>query len=241
MENNLSQHRTVDVIVSWPRNNDYPFWRHMIRENRHRFNKVIVVFTETHEGEDYREFVFEAMKDDSILFIHSPIPFDDDWRNVAVNEVLRNSSSEWVWFTEQDFFPQEDFWEYIGTSLTDPSIGFVETVIGQRSHPCSLFARREALDATRKNFGIIPNRGDHFCMLTDDLHSLEWDYDQLPPDRYIHLAGLSHNWRLLSNGEQPNHQVEAFKDYLRSCLKSSVALHPKWESIATSFLAQQSL
>ena len=57
-----------DVIVSWPRHADYPLWRQFIRENRQRFAKVIVAFTD-HDGHDYSQFVVDAMCQDDITAI----------------------------------------------------------------------------------------------------------------------------------------------------------------------------
>lgn len=229
-----------DVIVCWPRNCDYPLWRQLIHDNRKLFNEVIIVFTETHNGEDYREFIKSAMLRDYIHFVDmQDITGGSDWRDVSIKAGLLHSyNAEWIWFTEQDFFWQEGFWKEVETYV---NMGL--RVIGvndgsKRLHPCSLFMKRKVLnEETRKNFGIIPDVSDHFSMIQRDLEDREIPIGIVDNQYYKHLNGLSHNWSLVYRKEKPNWRVEEFNQYLTNCLKVTVPLDSRFTSLASAYLA----
>jgi hypothetical protein len=217
----------INVIVSWPRNCDYPLWRQFIRDNRTRFNEIIIAFTETNQGENYRQFVRDAMADDNVLFLEAPQPNPErgeDWRNLAVNKMLEHSYiADWVWFTEQDFYPKEGFWEEVGR-LEKEGCEVIAVYQSERMHPCCIFINRNALNKTRKNFGIIKDKADHFSMIQKDLENAGVKIGKIDPKTYIHYNGLSQNMVLLGLSEAPNYQPEAFKDWLQGCLSVNVPL-----------------
>lgn len=213
-----------DVIVAWPRNCDYPLWRYFIRTNRPRFNEVIVVFTETYQGDDYRDFVREAMRDDYVHFVDGPLPGpNEDWRNLAVNAGLNHSyNANWIWFTEQDFVVYGDtFWNEI---YHKADVGFELIAIAQegRIHPASIFITRSALNKTRKDFGIVDGKGDHFYRFQKDVEKHVSRRCLLVDEKayeYKHYNGLSHNWTLINRGEKPNYKPEEFYHWLKICLE----------------------
>lgn len=226
-----------DVIVTWPRNCDYPLWRQMIHDNRDKFNEVIVVFMETNQGDDYREFVRQAMFQDHVLFVQSPIITDDqDWRDVAVKAGLLHSlHAEWIWFTEQDFFPKEHFFEDIDTCMKREDIGYIGVKDGSRLHPCSLFIKRSILNQTKRRFGIIKDTLDHFGQIQKDLENITNGLIQ-SPDYYTHMAGLSHNMRLLEHSNAPNHNVPEFREYLYKCLLVTVPLDQRFKNLIVTYI-----
>lgn len=219
-----------DVLVVWPRNCDYPLWRQFIRDNRTRFNEIIIVFMETNQGENYRQFVRDAMFQDHALCLDSPIiQSGQDWRNVAVNAGLQHSlHSQWIWFTEQDFFPKHGFFEEVEHYSDHDYIGVLE---GKRTHPASLFVKREILNKTQKDFGIIPNIADHFAMIVADLGAIRANGAILSPDLYTHMNGLSHNISLLERGEAPNWKPEELKKYLKLCESVTVPQDPRFSRL----------
>lgn len=227
-----------DIIVTWPRNCDYPLWRQMIRDNRDKFNEVIIVFMETNQGDDYRQFIKDAMFQDHVLFVQSPpVGATEDWRNVAVNAALMHSlHSEWLWFTEQDFFfPEIDnVWQLLD-EVSQTGCRAIGVLDGQRLHPCCLFLKRNLLVQTSKSFGANPPEYDHFGRIQKDLDHLKVNGYILHPDTYIHMAGLSHNMRLITEGQEPNHQVEQFYNYLNDCLKVTVPLHETFFNLAVNW------
>lgn len=211
-----------DVVVSWPRNCDYPLWRAFIRKERERFNKVIVVFTETNSGDDYREFVKFAMDKDRVLFLQNDVPTaGEDWRDLSVNLALRHVSSKWIWFTEQDFVitSKYTFWEKIYASM---EIFDVIAISQQgRMHPACIFANRDAIIKTRCDFGIDPGKGDHFCKFQQDVERRISNYITIDDEEgigYKHYNGLSHNWHLSTTGQDPNYRVSEFLDWIKMCV-----------------------
>ena len=225
-----------DIIVSWPRNCDYPLWRQFIHDNREKFNLVIVVFTETNVGENYREFVKKAMAKDWVLFAENPeIPGGEDWRNVAVNHALIQSyNAEWVWFTEQDFFPKDGFWENV-QAMVDDDLRYIAVKQGDRIHPCSLFLRRDLLSSLRKDFAANPPEYDHFGNIQKQLEQREERIGVIHPDQWQHLNGLSHNMRLVSDGGLPNYDPKEFDEYVQKCMKVTVPLDARFVNWANSY------
>lgn len=227
-----------DIVISWPNNCDYPLWRQFIHDNRYRFNNVIIVFTETNTQPDYKDFVRKAMLRDWCLFVQSPAPNSNgdgrlDWRDVAVNAGLLHSyNAEWIWFTEQDFFTKNDFWEHVKKGFDQ--YGAMGVYDGERLHPCCLFIKREVLNNTCKNFAANPPEFDHFGAIQRDLTGVP--VYVIPQASYHHMAGLSHNWRQVAEGGTPNYKPEEFNNYLKSCLQVTVPLDPQWQAIAEAYL-----
>lgn len=225
----------MDIIVSWPRNCDYPVWREFIRNNRNLFQNVIIVFTDTFMGDDYMDFVKTAMVQDNISFCHSHVLGDKDWRNEAVNTGLKYSFADWIWFTEQDFFIiDHNFWVAIGAIMERADcFGVFE---GERLHPCCLFIKRELLDKTMKNFGVLKDRLDHFGLIQRDLTILEVKIHRVNPDSYLHFGGLSHNFRLINEGHSPNYHKKQFRKYIEQSLKVGVPIDPRYRRICKKYL-----
>lgn len=227
-----------DLIICWPRNCDYPLWRQFLRDNRGRFNVVIIVFTETHQGDDYRDEIRAAMSKDWVLFADCPpITAGQDWRNVAINHALLQSyNAEWIWFTEQDFIitDPDAFWDGVNDSVLHGS-EFIAVKEGDRIHPCSLFVRRDLLNKTNKDFGIIPDKGDHFKKFTDELMDKCNAHSELLMG-YEHMAGLSHNLRLISDGQEPNYKIPQLNKYLSESLSVSVPQIERFRMLVSNYL-----
>lgn len=226
-----------DLVICWPRNCDYPLWRAFIHDNRERFNVVIIIFTETNQGEDYREFVKENLINDWVLSVNSPKPNGiEDWRNVAINHgLLQSYNAEWIWFTEQDFFPLNDFWEEVANKA-DQGAQVIGVKEGERLHPCSMFIKREVLNKTDKDFGIIPDKEDHFSKITKNLEAMGANIELISRDHWFHMNGLSHNLSLIERGEIPTYGLDEFIAYLYDCLYSGITLDWRFKTLATSFL-----
>ena len=222
MEAGLRRHdlvERVDVIVSWPRNCDYPLWRRFLRDERSRFGRVLVVFTD-HAGDDISGFVRAHLEADCL----DSRSVSGDWRDTAVNQALDHSTSERVWFTEQDFLIGEGFWEQVDGS---PAIGWQEH--DDRWHPSCLFVNRDLIERTSRYFGTEPV--DHFYRFGKELEALT------PIKRLVggfeHLQGTSQNhWLIDSNVDEGVFKRERFRRYLRDCLDAGVPLHPEWAARA---------
>ncbi len=235
-----------DIIVTWPRNCDYPTWRHFIRTNRPRFNEIIVVFMQPNQGEDYRDFVRQAMFEDYVHFVDSrPVLPGEDWRNVAINQALMYSyNSQWVWFTEQDFMVMDDrFWQevYYKASINFELIGIAQ---GGRLHPASIFTKREVLNMTHKDFSARPPMHDHFGQFQIDVEKLGINRVYMDDEEkwgYKHYNGLSHNWNLTSIGQEPVYKPEEFKQWLKMCLDlpKEIKLDDRFINVANTLISRK--
>lgn len=221
-----------DVVVSWPVNCDYPLWREFIHDNRDRFQKIIVVFTEAPGMYDYRKAVEPILAKDDVQCFNSPVVFGgEDWRNIAVNAGLRATVHDWIWFTEQDFFPTDVMFDDCDY-MVDDGKRVIAAYQGDRMHPCSIFMARDLLGELRLDFGIIPNEADHFYKIQKQLEQKQESIGKLDPKTYTHFNGLSHNWRLVTEGQIPNYHAGEFIQYLRDCLKVSVEIPHEWRRVA---------
>jgi hypothetical protein len=217
-----------DVIVCWPRNCDFPLWRRFIGDNRWRFARVLVVFTQ-HPGGDLSLFVRGQLDAE---FFDSPDSNSGDWRDVAVNHALAYSDAEWVWFTEQDFLIKDPkaFWGSVSAARTQ-AIGFVEPE-SLRWHPACLFVRRAAIDQTSRYFGTEPV--DHFYRFGRELERITRLH---PVQGYEHLQGVSQNHALLDRGETAGlWRMDRFRQYLKDSLAADVPLHPGWAERARQII-----
>lgn len=228
-----------DIIISWPRNADYPLWRQMIRDNRDCFNEIIIVFTETNYGEDHRQFIKDAMFQDHVLFVQSPeVQTGEDWRNVAVNAGLLHSlHSEWLWFTEQDFFIEdlEGFFKVFDATSPNADFQWLGVYDGPRLHPCCIFIKRSLLQTLKKDFSAHPPEYDHFGRIQQQL---EESGENTIESGWQHMAGLSHNMRLVADGELPNYKPDEFNAYLKRCLEVTVAQDPRFIQTAVNYLTK---
>lgn len=226
-----------DVIVSWPRNCDYPLWRQFIHDNRDRFSKVIVAFTGAPVDGDYDCFVRESTETDGVTCITVPHEIPGDWRNNAVHRALTYSLSEWVWFTEQDLNVNDEFFNDVERAVNAGADVFA-VYQGSRMHPCSILIKRSVLYQLRLDFGIIPDVADHFVKIQQQLEAGEYTIFRANPKTYKHLNGLSHNWYLLTHGGQPNYQVGEFGAWLGECLKCTVPIDETFKKWAMMGLPQ---
>lgn len=205
-----------DIVIAHPSHLQYPLWQKFIHENRDRFGKVIIVFTKMNaDTGDYRKFVQDAMSIDTVTCLdNDEVRADQDWRDVAVNRALKYSNSEWVLFTEQDFFPLEEFWEEVERQSKENDI--FGAVIQDRLHPCCIFAKREVIEKTSKNFGVVKDKLDHFGVFQQEVGS----FSAIPERYWYHMNGLSQNLYMLQKGDEPNFGINEFKEYCERCLES---------------------
>lgn len=230
-----------DIIVTWPKNCDYPLWRQFLRDNRARFNEIIVAFMNPNSGYDYSDFVRQTMHQDYVHFLEAPVPRHgiDDWRDLAVNASLLHSyNAPWVWFTEQDFYPKEGFWDEV-KKHEDEGCDVIAVYQAERMHPCCIFIKREALNKTSKNFGIVPGVSDHFSIFQKELENAGVKVGKIAENTYHHYNGLSHNWRLASEGGEPNYQVDDFIDWVQQSTKVTVEKHPNFMEVASAVIIKE--
>ena len=223
-----------DLLTTWPVHCDYPVWRRWLMERRADFGRIIISFSEHHDGTDnFSGYVQQQLRPIGAEFVWSPPEPGRDWRDAAIRGGLARSDAEWVWFTEQDFSAEcwPCFWRIAKTfSERADVIGIKE---GDRWHPASLFVRRAALDAAPRYYG--PEKEDHFIEVTDALQAEGWRFRQIGRGHWQHMNGLSHNHALVARGEPVTYKPEEFRDYLRACLE--VECEPRWRAQVECWLA----
>ena len=206
-----------DLICVWPDTVDFPLFSKFLNEERDRFEKVIIVFSETNWG---KLTVSKVMGDinDALFLPPLPTPPGEDWRNFAVNRALKHSFAQWIWFTEQDFTPKDGFFESVQKLEAERKPDAMGILEETRLHPCSLFIKRSVLEKTTKDFSANPEKGyDHFGKLWIDLEALpsKVRVGLLDPSLYTHMAGLTHNLHLLMQEKVPNYKPDEFYEYLQ--------------------------
>lgn len=228
----------TDIILSWPNNNDYPLWRKFLKDNRTRFNEVIIAFTETHQQPNYVDFVKSQLSPLHCQFvIPPPTPSGEDWRNIAVNQCLIHSyNAPWIWFTEQDYIitnPDQFFLEVEGAEALGYEV--MAHYEADRMHPASIFIKRTLLNKTRKDFAVVPNKYDHFYKLQQDIEALQSPIYKLK-NYTKHLNGLSSNMSLIARGEAPNYKPDEVIAWVIDCIKCGVECDPRWLKIYQNWL-----
>lgn len=237
-----------DIIISWPDNADYPLWRKFLVENRKSFNEVIIVFTRSNRKENYIDFVKTMLTPHHCQFVVPPVTgANQDWRDVAVKQALIHSyNAEWIWFTEQDFIIPD--WTRFG-SMVDTAEAMGNDVValydGPRMHPACIFIKRKILARTSRQFGIIPDRADHFYILQRDLETLganiypiHSNTNRRTDDQALcfHMAGATHNMNLVSDGKSPCFERARFNKWISEALADPIEKHPQWVLEFTAYI-----
>lgn len=226
--------KSIDLIVVWPTNCDYPLWRHQLKNIRHYFNKVVIAFTGSPQSVDYKEFVIEQLSNLELDIVYAnDVPSESDWRDYATRLALAQSNSQWVFFTEQDFYFDETLLLEVDKNIDKyKAIGIKE---GERIHPACLFIERQYLNTFSIDFGIVPNKHDHFYKITKQIN--KQNIYILPTSFYSHMNGLSHNLHLMQNDLKVTYKPDDFASWLGLCLDCGVRIHPIFKKFANSYLA----
>lgn len=172
-----------------------------MNKNRHLFDKLIVVMTQSATKLDFTNFLRSNLEAEII----ESYPYNGaDWRHSAIQEALKHSTND-VLFLEQDFLFVDGFLEALIKRFERyPVIGFRE---GERFHPACLLVKRDVLDKTDKDFSVDTDVGDHFVKVSRQLENHDWSsLTDLPA--HFHLAGTTQNYRLESNWYHPQNFFE---------------------------------
>lgn len=222
-----------DIIVTWPTNCDYPLWREMIETYHEKFHKIIIVFHES-PGFQYRQFIEDIFNINNAIFIND-IKVSRDWRHDAITTALKCSTSPWVWFTEQDCLPDDRLWEELEFYLSKADL--ITYYQGERMHPCSLFIKRELLNKTSLDFAAQPPEYDHFGSIQKSLIHISPKIEVMLGDMYLeHANGYSHNFRLLSEGQEITYEKNNFMQLLKRSLSANTPLHPHYAKLVQAAL-----
>lgn len=226
---------TPDLICAWPVHLDFPLWRQYIHDNRSRFGKIIIVMTNMKTGRDYRDWLIPELNRDSIVGISSDeVLGGEDWRDVAVKKGLGFVDGKWIFFTEEDFFPQRNFWDIVNIlSQETDAFGYFQE---GRLHPCCIFIKKITYDRLRSSFAVVKDKMDHFGQLQADLNSNDIPIGVIPKEYGHHLNGLSQNMYLLQIGQEPNYEPEKFKEYCRMSLQVDLPIQPQIKKLMEDYV-----
>lgn len=166
----------IDLISQVCIFTDFPIWKATITKYRDKFNKVILYPSRHHGVIDLEEFWKKVFPETWA----EPVEIDwsrEDWRQAEVTPCLTYSNSEWIWFTEADFFVKDwdkFFSDIEGSMQRAEMIGWWNETQFPYIHPCCLFIKRELLEKTNKDFTPHPEipGADHFSMITRDVERL---------------------------------------------------------------------
>lgn len=190
-----------DLLLQYCVYCDYPIYRAWIKKYRNKFNKIIIYPSRHHGVIDLEEFAKRVIPETWVD--HEVIDYGvQDWRQAETEPLLKHVESDWIWFSEQDFFTKD--WDKLFKDLESTSrdadmMGLWNPTNFPYIHPSCLIIKKELLDATNKDFRAHPeiNGGDHFCMITQDAKRLQANIVTLQDmgyteDRATHLGGLTY-------------------------------------------------
>ena len=220
-----------DLVVTWPMHLDYPLWRQQLKDHRDRFKSVIIVFTNMNVGKDYRDFLIKAMDGNKVIFLHNYLT-QGDWRNNSVNLALRNITSDWVFFTEQDFIFKPGLWDLVTEQMKEHK--YIRAMVGDRVHPCCILVTRPLIEKTSKNFAVVKDMHDHFYVFADELKE-EKAYT-IPEAYWYHYGSMSQNMYFLLTGQKITYEEEEFRRYLKKCLEVKVPMHKDFINLFKGYL-----
>ena len=218
-----------DVLITWPSGIDYPLCRNQLSIFRSYFQDIIVSFYE-HGTPDFRPFVKSAHKD--WTFLESP-ETSVAWRETAVNLGLDHSKSEWVLFTEQDFFWKDDhFLKTVFETAKDwDTIGINQ---GSRLHPCFLLTKRKLIDRTTRDFSVKGQDLDHFSQFSKEIQAIGSfkdlkDLGLFDGRDWYHLSSLTWNlFRVKDVTPREFHYLADFLIYNAYSRTGRVPQDPRW-------------
>lgn len=201
---------TIDIITQWCVYNDYPLFRHNTQKRRDLFNKVILYPSRHHGAIDLEDFARRVFPETWVTghTIDWTTP-GIDWRQVETEPCLELSNSDWILFSEQDFFVNnwDDFWEKIHKAAEySDMVGWWNQTSFPYVHPCFLLIKRELLEKTKKDFRAHPEilGCDHYAMITHDALQLGAKITKIQDLGYkewenaFHMGGLTYpyqNWK----------------------------------------------
>lgn len=200
-----------DVIVAHPKDIYYPYWADLMNRNRSLFGRLIIVMTSPNSDRDYTKYL-KKIRGSMIINqdIQKLTAGGKDWRNIATNLALEKSDSEYVLFLEQDFLVKDKFFEKLFEGAKGYfAVGFNSS---KRLHPACLLVKKEIINKTDRDFSAKPPAYDHFGLFTHLIKSWgNWTtLEELGLTDWLHLAGLTHNFRVWP----PNYYPNRFYNYL---------------------------
>jgi len=233
-----------DMLVAWPTTLDYPAFRIHLKEYRHLFEKIIILWSNHNAymrfaGKNIKfiEKELSELKVEFQSYREADAQPDKDWANRLYRAGFKKSTSRYVLLTQQDFIVNNK--SFYDTVLTDQY-----SMISHFSNGCNLsnneFTRFEPdfilidnsiLKQTSMDvsIGVHPIAGiglDHCGVLSheikkicSDIKTLE-EFNLFCPKDWEHLSGLTQNYSyVIKNDFSSITQPERFIKYNKDLLK----------------------
>ena len=169
------------LIVTWIANNDYPIFRAWLEKYHTWFEEIIICWDLAFRFPFYNAFIQQSLSHLNNIKFLDPPPRElgvDDWRNVATNHLVNNSSGDWLVSIEQDWFAKD--WPQLLAKIeaamqTSDMVGWLNPTNVPYIHPAFWFIKRELLEKTTRDFGPHSEISgcDHFGMVTYEAQQLE--------------------------------------------------------------------
>jgi len=247
-----------DLLITWHESADYPIAREMLRRHRDFFGKIIIYWSQHFRYPIFSHFIQTQLHDLGNITFLDPVNYEfgiQDWRNVATNEMLRYSNSEWICSIEQDWFSTD--WNRLldmtKTAMEKSDMcGWMSETAAPYIHPAFFFAKREIIERAGYDFTPHPeiNGSDHFAAITWRAKELGAVVTGLPVGEVtdqslaFHLGGVNQNYL---EGLKPGyafHRPEIFyvynywsrrakinKKFRDLCLDIDSILRPQFPSV----------
>jgi hypothetical protein len=229
-----------DIIVTWPSGIDYPLFRLQCKLFKKYFNEIIIV-TYPHGSPDYRPWLKKNFPEATFVESGESGPA---WRETAVNLGLDHSKSDYVLFTEQDFFWKDD--RFLKTvfkwSGSRDTIGIRQ---GARLHPCFLLTKRDLINKTSRDFSVKGQDLDHFTQFTKEIREvgsfIELKEIGLFSGRdWFHFSSMTWNlFRIKDHDCREQHNTGDFLVYNYLSRTNKIIQNPTW--IAFTYYAESLL
>lgn len=230
-----------DVLIVNPNHIDFPMFRYQIRQLRHLFENVIVVFS-NHQVPypNLYQSLMPLMQNDHILCLPAVATGGKDWRHVAVTRGLAHCNANSILFLEQDFIVKNGQMLPEIFDSRESVVGFHDDRADRvgckilpktRLHPAFLLIRTAILQSTSQDFAAHGPRSDHFGQIFHDLVAKGQKYNTLldmgyhQPNDWEHLQGLTQNYTLLMSGNPVTFQKDRFVAYNQQILQLDIE-HP---------------
>lgn len=218
-----------DVVMVWPSGCDYPLCRFQLQAFRNFFNNIVI--TTYKQGEpDFREFLKQVMK--KTTFVDGGVD-GPSWRERCTLAALDKTKSDWILFTEQDFFWKDDHFLYkiIAAAQKHDVVGVRQ---GERLHPCFLLVKKETLLKTHMDFSVNGDRKDHFWNVSQELLKLGSfmdirDIGLFEGVDWFHFSSMTWNLNRIKEGDVINfHEVAEFLVYNTLSRTKKVVQDARW-------------
>ena len=185
----------INLLVVFPLSCDYPLFRYNLKRFREFFQDIYVGFSDHHLGVNYSNFV---RKDLDFAHFVDVVPSGGDWRDDAVNQLLDiMTPCTHVLFIEQDFLIKDKTF-FVRLFAQDHDFLYYQE--GERIHPAFALVKKEIIDRTHKNFGVVYPQ-DHFGWFFEEVRQyaegenidnwVKWKED------FYHMQGLTQNYKCI--------------------------------------------